>query len=63
MAQAYAARGDGDRALDWLRRYATPADLHFQLHLRCDPPFAPLNDDPRFRALLGMPRPVSPSVC
>ncbi|HWP37372.1 MAG TPA: protein kinase [Gemmatimonadales bacterium] len=63
IAQAWAALGDGDRALAWLRRYTPAADLHFQLHLRCDPPFAPLEHEPRFRALLVMPRPASPGRC
>jgi tetratricopeptide (TPR) repeat protein len=56
MAQAYAALGDADRAIDWLRRYSPTADLHYQNHLLCDPPFAPIEDDERFRSLLMRPR-------
>ena len=58
FAQAAAALGDPARAVSWLSRYRTPGDLHFQLHMRCDPPFAPLARDARFRALLlSPPRP------
>jgi len=39
MAQAYAALGDAKHAIAWLRRYTPREDLHFQLHLRCDPPY------------------------
>ncbi len=53
LAQAYAALGDADAAIGWLARYATVADLHFQLHLRCDPPFAPIRTSPRLQALLS----------
>jgi Tfp pilus assembly protein PilF len=52
MAQAYAAVGDADGAMRWLGRYAPSGDVHFQLHLRCDPSFDPIAADPRFRALL-----------
>ena len=52
IAKAYTALGDVDRALKWLARYPVPRDLHFQLHLRCEPPLAPLARDARFRALL-----------
>jgi tetratricopeptide (TPR) repeat protein len=57
LAQAYAALGDADRAVAWLRRYPTAGDLHFQLHLRCDPAFDPIANDRRFQALL--PRPAA----
>jgi tetratricopeptide (TPR) repeat protein len=59
LANAYAGLGDATRAVAWLRRYATRNDLHFQLHLRCDPSFAPIDRDPRFRELLLMPRPAT----
>jgi hypothetical protein len=52
LAQAYAAVGDADGAMRWLGRYAPSGDVHFQLHLRCDPSFDPIAADPRFRALL-----------
>ena len=56
-SQAYAALGDRDRAIALLRQHQSLEEMHFQLHLRCDPPFAPLERDPRFRALLLKPRP------
>ena len=52
VAQAHAALGERDKAETWLDRYAPKEDLHFQMHLRCDPPFDPLRHDRRFRALL-----------
>jgi len=58
MAHAYAALGEKAKALAWLRRYDVRRDQHFQMHLRCDPPFDPLADDPAFRALLTLPRPL-----
>jgi Tfp pilus assembly protein PilF len=57
MAHAYVALGDANSALKWLTSYEPRRDLHFQLHLRCDPPFDPIGQDPRFRALLIGPRP------
>jgi tetratricopeptide (TPR) repeat protein len=63
MAQAHAAVGATDRAIAWLRRYTPSNDLHFQLHLRCDPPFDPIAADPRFRALLLAPRPAGSQGC
>ena len=63
MAQPYAALGDRGHALVWLERFNPSADLHFQAHLRCDAPFDPIADDPRFRALLVMPRPAAPKGC
>jgi Tfp pilus assembly protein PilF len=59
LAEAYATLGDADHALAWLGRYSPSADLHFQIHLRCDPPFAPIENDPRFRSLLIRARPGS----
>jgi tetratricopeptide (TPR) repeat protein len=52
LAQGYAAIGDAAGALSWLERYTPRGDLHFQLHLRCDPPFAPLANDARFLSLM-----------
>jgi tetratricopeptide (TPR) repeat protein len=51
-AKSFAALGDVDGALKWLARYPLPRDLHFQLHLRCEPPLAVLARDARYRALL-----------
>ncbi|HEX6090854.1 MAG TPA: protein kinase [Gemmatimonadales bacterium] len=61
LSQAYAALGDADRAMMWLGRYAPRGDLHFQFHLRCDPPFDALDGDPRFEALRGAPDGARPA--
>ncbi len=60
LAQAYAALGDPNHAIAWLRRYTPREDLHFQLHLRCDPPFDPIAREPGFLSLLlvGRGRPT-----
>ncbi|MGH7586287.1 MAG: protein kinase domain-containing protein [Gemmatimonadales bacterium] len=63
LAQAWAALGEADHAIAWLQQYSPAADLHFQLHLRCDPPFDAVAADPRFRTLLMMPRPEAPGGC
>jgi tetratricopeptide (TPR) repeat protein len=63
VAQAHAALGDADQALAWLGRYEPRRDVHFQLHLRCDPPFDPLRNHERFRALLVMPSPSPGQGC
>jgi tetratricopeptide (TPR) repeat protein len=63
LAQAYTAIDDVGRALRWLERYQPSGDTHFQLHLRCDPPFDPIADDPRFRRLLARPRPPRGRGC
>jgi tetratricopeptide (TPR) repeat protein len=63
LAQVHAALGNVDAALATLGRYQTPRDVHFQLHLRCDPGFAPVERDSAFRALLVSPRPPSGSHC
>ncbi len=52
LAVAYTALGDREAALEWLRHFRPTRDLHFQLHLRLEPPFDPLRADPRFRALV-----------
>jgi tetratricopeptide (TPR) repeat protein/tRNA A-37 threonylcarbamoyl transferase component Bud32 len=54
-AHAYAALGDVRRAINWLSRYQPRRDLHFQMHLRCDPPFDPIAREPAFQALLIEP--------
>jgi tetratricopeptide (TPR) repeat protein len=63
MAEAYAGLGDADQAVVWLRGYAPRGDLHFQLHLRCDPPLASIETDPRFLGLLLGPRPGGARGC
>jgi tetratricopeptide (TPR) repeat protein len=52
VGQAYAWVGDAARAVDWIGRYPQRRDLHYQLHLRCDPAFAPIAKDRRFRSLV-----------
>lgn len=63
LGKVYAALGDVDRTLRVLRRYQPTQDAHFQLHLRCDPPFAPIARDQRFRALVVIPRPAAGKGC
>jgi tetratricopeptide (TPR) repeat protein len=63
VAQAHAAVGDADGALAWLGRFEPRGDIHFQFHLRCDPPFDRLRNDDRFRALLVTPSPPRGQGC
>jgi Tfp pilus assembly protein PilF/predicted Ser/Thr protein kinase len=63
LAQAHAALGATAQALAWLARFAPREHLHFQLHLRCDPPFDPLRGDPRFDTLLTRPAPAPGRGC
>ena len=63
VAEAHAAVGDADGAMDWLHRFSPSDDLHFQLHLRCDPTLDPIAGDKRFRALLLRERPPPPRGC
>jgi tetratricopeptide (TPR) repeat protein len=63
LSQAHAAAGDTDGAMRWLGTIAPVGDLHFQLHLRCDPSFDPIAADPRFRALLIAERPPPSRGC
>ena len=56
LAHGLAAVGSPTAAIGWLARVTPREDLHFQLHLRCDPPFDPLAADPRFQALMSAPR-------
>jgi tetratricopeptide (TPR) repeat protein len=51
IAEAHAALGDVDAAIGWLTRYPQ-RDLHYQLHLRCDPPFAVIAPDRRYQSLV-----------
>lgn len=52
LSQAHAALGQAERALEWIAQYEPRADLHFQLHLRCDAPFDAIRGDPRFQSVL-----------
>ena len=63
VAQAHAALGDVEGALSWLARYQPRRDLHFQLHLRCDPPFDPIKGSERFQSLLTLPAPPPGQGC
>jgi len=63
LAQAYAALGDNERAVQWLARYHPREDLHFQLHLRCDPPFDAIKGNRRFLSLLTLPAPPPGRGC
>ena len=58
LAHVHAARGEPDSAIAWLARVTPREDLHFQLHLRCDPPLDPLAGVAGFRALLLEQRPA-----
>lgn len=55
-AAAYTALGNHERAIEWLEQVSPRANLHFQMHVRCDPALDPLAGDPRFRAVLITPR-------
>jgi hypothetical protein len=59
LAESYLGLGDTKQALRLLTEYRPRADLHFQLHLRCDPLLDPVATNPAFQSLLleGMPRP------
>jgi cytochrome c-type biogenesis protein CcmH/NrfG len=59
IAEAHAEVGDGMGAIWWLRQYPNRADLHYQIHLRCDPPFEKLAQNPEYKALLL----ASPTGC
>jgi tRNA A-37 threonylcarbamoyl transferase component Bud32/tetratricopeptide (TPR) repeat protein len=63
LSEARAAVGDIAGAIRALGMYAAPRDTHFQLHLRCSPLLAPLENDPRFRAMLVIARPSRGSHC
>jgi tetratricopeptide (TPR) repeat protein len=53
VAESFAAVGNVDRALWWLARYPVRADLHYQLHVRCDAPFDAIRNDRRFRTFVA----------
>jgi tetratricopeptide (TPR) repeat protein len=63
LAQGYAAVAQSDSAIRWLERYSPVEDLHFQVHLRCDPPFDPIRRNPRFQALLRRPPNLQGTGC
>lgn len=63
LAKAHVALGNAGRALDVLGEYQPARDLHFQLHVRCDPMLGPLSNDRRFRALLLIAPPDSGKGC
>jgi len=63
LAQVNVALGDTDKALAWLARFRPVASRHFQIHLRCDPPFDPIRRDSRFQALLILPAPPAGLGC
>jgi tetratricopeptide (TPR) repeat protein len=63
LAQGYAAAAQPDSAIRWLERYSPVEDLHFQTHLRCDPPFDPIRRDRRFQALLRRPPSLQGTGC
>lgn len=52
MSHAYAALNEVDRAVRWIEAYEPRADVHFQLHLRCDAPFDVIRANPRFQSVL-----------
>jgi tRNA A-37 threonylcarbamoyl transferase component Bud32/tetratricopeptide (TPR) repeat protein len=52
IAWGYTAFGDTAHAVSVLERYDPRVDLHFQLHLHCDPGLDPLRALPRFQALI-----------
>ena len=51
LARAYAALGDVDRGMEWLRRAFEERTLWVPLYLRLDDELAPLRADPRYTAL------------
>ena len=52
VAQAWSELGDPGPVVRWLEKYDRPRDLHFQLHLRCDPPFDRIRAKSGYAALL-----------
>ena len=62
IAQVYSALGDVDHTVEWLALFQPRSSKHFQLHLRCDPPFDAIRSDKRFQALLTV-QPSSGKDC
>jgi len=52
VAEAWAELGEPGPAVRWLEKYDRPRDLHFKLHLRCDPPFDRIRARSDFAALV-----------
>jgi serine/threonine protein kinase len=63
LAEAYLGLGERNRAMKLLRDVQPRRDLHFQLHLRCDPTLDSLRTDPAFRALLLHESPPAGKGC
>ena len=53
LADGWLAVGDTARAFLWLERYQPRRDAHFQMHLRDEPAFDGVRQDPRFLALVA----------
>ena len=53
LADGWLAVGDTARAFSWLERYRPRRDAHFQMHLRDEPAFDGVRQDPRFLALVA----------
>ena len=53
LADGWLAVGDTARAFRWLERYQPRRDAHFQMHLRDEPAFDGVRQDPRFLSLVA----------
>ncbi|HVS61971.1 MAG TPA: protein kinase [Thermoanaerobaculia bacterium] len=53
LAQIHVLLGENERALDQLARLVATSGFFTPAYLALDPTFAPLRDEPRFRALAG----------
>jgi len=63
VSHPHIALGDHAQGLAWLQRYRPLGDRHFQLHLRCDPPYVTVRSLPAFRAMLVIPAPAGTAGC
>ena len=52
IAEVYAYRGELDRAFEWLDRAYAARRHALPVFIRCDPLYAPLRGDPRYKTLL-----------